>query len=665
MNSFKFTLLALALFLFVSCGGGGAVSTERDANGGSNGGTPPISGKNPAVDPLHPGDFAASGSPIANCTARSNTSTGLVDYSAETNTADPLAKYLWFIDNRCQLYINGQYIDSKISSNISYVHNQLRITGKNVLVAVLDEGIDVNHEDLVVDKAKSYNLQSSNFDISPKSVEESHGTAVAGVIGAKQGNGLGTVGVAPGSIIVGYRLASSGGGVSLNSMTLPIALGLKVGSVDISKNNQVLNISLGSSLLTNSPKNDIFRAVFRQAAIDARNGKGSIVLNSAGNDYLGVSGYLGCEKSKALDVTCRPAGFSSAYSDQSVIKVGSANPNNTHTSYSQAGTELFVVGFGGEFPAKNRGNTCGTSTDIKNCLPNIITTDVMGCTYGESRTGEAANTDFNYVLNNGTVYGPSSLNPNCNYTEIQGTSFSSPFVAGVVALVLEKNPNLSYRQIKHLFAKTSTQVEANNPGRFVTLGGNKYIIENPWQRNGAGFNYQARYGYGLVNARLLVEQASDSSIPSLSPASITETSLSIPAIPKVNKATSIAASAFNAGATTMAYNINFNKPGITHLDAVQIVFSGTANQSKKGGLGHLIVRLQSPRMTKSIIVQPFSVWVSDSYTLGDSQTNALLGSNEFFGENPNGDWKVDVFDMSEDAALELKISKMEFLFYGS
>ena len=65
-----------------------------------------------------------------------------------------------------------------------------------------------------------------------------------------------------------------------------------------------------------------------------------------------------------------------------------------------------------------------------------------------------------------------SENKNCNYTaSLNGTSFSAPIVSGAIALILEANPNLNWRQVKYILAQTAKKID-DDEGKF-----NKYDWE--------------------------------------------------------------------------------------------------------------------------------------------------------------------------------------------
>eukprot|EP00071_Canis_lupus_P029439 XP_022262996.1 proprotein convertase subtilisin/kexin type 4 isoform X10 [Canis lupus familiaris] len=73
-----------------------------------------------------------------------------------------------------------------------------------------------------------------------------------------------------------------------------------------------------------------------------------------------------------------------------------------------------------------------------------------------------------------------------------GTSASAPLAAGMIALALEANPFLTWRDMQHLV------VRASRPAQ---------LQAEDWRTNGVGRQVSHHYGYGLLDARLLVDMA--------------------------------------------------------------------------------------------------------------------------------------------------------------
>ncbi len=97
-------------------------------------------------------------------------------------------------------------------------------TGSGIRVAIIDTGMDVNHPDLDGQVAEMVDLTGSGL----KFEDDIHGTAVAGIIGALAGNGLGIEGVAPDARLLALRACwperPNGMAAVCNSLTLARAL---------------------------------------------------------------------------------------------------------------------------------------------------------------------------------------------------------------------------------------------------------------------------------------------------------------------------------------------------------------------------------------------------------------------------------------------------------
>ncbi|MCJ8744816.1 hypothetical protein PDJAM_G00122920 [Pangasius djambal] len=72
-----------------------------------------------------------------------------------------------------------------------------------------------------------------------------------------------------------------------------------------------------------------------------------------------------------------------------------------------------------------------------------------------------------------------------------GTSAAAPLAAGMVALMLQVRPCLTWRDIQHIITYTATQ----------------YDTDVDWETNGAGFHHSHKHGFGLLNAWRLVNAA--------------------------------------------------------------------------------------------------------------------------------------------------------------
>jgi len=90
------------------------------------------------------------------------------------------------------------------------------------------------------------------------------------------------------------------------------------------------------------------------------------------------------------------------------------------------------------------------------------------------------------------LLGNAGSTPNDCTSSFGGTSAAAPLVAGVVALVLQANPNLGWRDVQHIFVNSSRIVDAGDADWFI---------------NGAGHRHNHKYGFGLVDAAAAVANA--------------------------------------------------------------------------------------------------------------------------------------------------------------
>ena len=221
--------------------------------------------------------------------------------------------------------------DSDYSYQWGHVHANLEAawditqSGSTVRVAVIDTGVLPNHPDLqgnlseagadFVGGDNSKPVEDYNYtdqdptDPTTQAMGGSHGTHVAGIIGAVTNNNKGVAGVGRNIEILPIRSLSSNNGYYFD-----IAEGIYYA---IDQNVDIINMSIGGG-----SRNTL------QEAVEAAATAGIVVVASAGNN--GESGVL------------YPGGY------DSVISVGAVNYNNELTDYSNYGSELDLVAPGGE-----------------------------------------------------------------------------------------------------------------------------------------------------------------------------------------------------------------------------------------------------------------------------------------------------------------------------
>lgn len=109
-------------------------------------------------------------------------------------------------------------------------------TGRRTVVAVVDSGVDASHPDLA-----GQVLHSQNFIAGQPYAAEAHGTAVAGIIAARAGNGVGVRGVAPDARLLALRACRERTGAAAQCDTFSLAKALNFA---IQRSPNVINLSL-------------------------------------------------------------------------------------------------------------------------------------------------------------------------------------------------------------------------------------------------------------------------------------------------------------------------------------------------------------------------------------------------------------------------------------
>ena len=196
------------------------------------------------------------------------------------------------------------------------------------------------------------------------------------------------------------------------------------------------------------------------------------------------------------------------------------------------------------------------------------------------------------------------------YATINGTSFSSPITSGVVALMLEANPELGYRDVQEILAYSARQTDANSPGWDVNGATN-------W--NGGGLHVSHDYGYGLIDAYSAVRLAETWELTSTQANLVTATASSSPALAILDYATATDTVTISSG---------------LRIDHVEVDLDLTHTW-----IGDLAVSLTSPDNTTSILVnRPGFGWVSQD------EINFTASSTHNWGETGAGAWTLNVTD---------------------
>jgi len=328
-----------------------------------------------------------------------------MEVTKEVRILDPIYAAQWHLDNPGG---NGGVLDADIDAPEAWEITE----GEGILVAVIDQGTDIAHEDLRDNYSgfgRGYGGRGTGPDPSPISSYEGHGTAVTGLICA-EGNEIGVRGVAPKAQFMAMGVIGRGG---LSAIVDAFQFATEVGA-------DVICNSWGK--YPGFPVPDVEVEAISNAAITGRGGRGMLILFASGNSGI----------------------FINAHGDEAnipeVMAVGATLRDDTLSCYSNFGLKQSVVAPG------------GGASFIQACMTaDIVTTDITGDDGYNSAGVPAFFGDPFPIL----PPDPNEL-ANRNYTNsFNGTSAACPVATGVATLALSVNPNLSRVQLRNLIEHTA------------------------------------------------------------------------------------------------------------------------------------------------------------------------------------------------------------------
>ncbi len=313
---------------------------------------------------------------------------------------DPLYPKLWGMNNTGQAepYGGGATVGTPGADISAEAAWDLQTGSSSVIVAVLDDGLDITHPEFSGRVLAGYDFVDNDNDVMPPG-NNAHGTSCSGIIAAAGNNGIGVAGVAWNvKIVMGRVLDASGSGTYAN-----IASGVEWAA---DQGAQVLSMSLGGPGFSQTLED----------AVNYAHNLDVLVIAAAGNSNSSQASY--------------PAGYTNC------VSVGALSPCNER---KRSSSNIFEVN-PGVIPdplgvtcdnEKWWGSNYSSGLDFLAPGTRIYTTDI---------TGPAGYDSGDYIAT------------------FNGTSSACPHAAGVAALIRSENPSLTNTEVWAIMQSTAVDL---------------------------------------------------------------------------------------------------------------------------------------------------------------------------------------------------------------
>lgn len=454
----------------------------------------------------------------------------------------------------------------------------LENTGQGISVAVLDTAIAIDHPDLRGRVSVFADLVDGGEDPSPTNINTWHGTAVAGTIAAAaRGPAVnqGGRGVAPLAQLMAFRVVpdygSDGAGATWRGLSEAARRDARV------INNSWTHVDGRSLTDVDLDWQETLAAAMTRATPP-------VVLFAAGNE------------GEASDATAdlmpgEMSAWDSFTNSRHVITVGSTDTLGRAASYSETGANVLIAAPGG-------GRVQGASG-----FGGLVTTDLVG----KAGAHRVLSPEGDYLAGD----------------EFVGTSGANAVASGVVALMLQANPNLGPREVAWILADTAVPV--NCVGRECA----GWLAPQP-AALGVAKRFSHKYGFGRIDASAAVARAS--SMSRLGALRSCRSGLMALGGREVPDAGQALVSGFTAEAGAC--------PSV--VERVEVVLKASPGSLSDASRysGELWVQLRSPQDTLSTLTRPHAC----GSRCGDLRDGFTFNSVRHMGEPAAGEWTLEVAD---------------------
>jgi subtilisin family serine protease/subtilisin-like proprotein convertase family protein len=362
------------------------------------------------------------------------------NYKYDTTPNDPYFRHQWNYENRDA---NGVSAGPDMNLRGAWPIGR----GAGVLLAVVDDGIELTHPDLAdrVAGAPHYNFYETTTNGLPESDLNAHGTAVAGLAGATGNNGRGIIGAAPEVQLASWVIFGPyDESPADDAMAAMFEYQMETVSVE--------NHSWAHAGIALTDASPLEKTAVSNAVHNGRGGRGVFLARAAGNGRSDSNG----------DDILQDANDDGYNATPEVSVVAAVRSDGRIASYSNQGACILVA---------------APSDDGDLTFPTIFSTDRLGSKgYNQiSFTNDLADYCFD---SNG----------------FGGTSAATPQISGLAALLLSVNSELGYRDLQQILALSARHFDAGDP---------------ELQTNGAGFLISHNDGFGVPDGGAAARLAKD------------------------------------------------------------------------------------------------------------------------------------------------------------
>ena len=461
------------------------------------------------------------------------------------------------------------------------------VRGQGIYISIVDGDLPIERQSINLDLMAHPDLIENistqhSVDYYPSLTDtSSHATAVAGLAAARGYNNIGVRGVAPRATIY-----------SLNILGIPsTGMSVNVSEVDIAdamvRHKEITAVSNNSWGPINpfSPRGNRYATwamAIKTGITKGFDGKGTVYVWAAGNDRCFRRDISTSATIEDWQLVCNKdnSNYDGRANHHASVTVCSVDSRGKHSLFSEFGANLWV------------------------CAP--------------SGTLGFNPTDGIFTPNNGIV---TTFRSNRYTYGFTGTSASAPMVSGVVALMRQVNPDLSWRDVKLILANSARQNDPMDDG--WEQGALKY------GKTEEKYHFNHKYGFGVVDAYEAVKLAEDwVNLPSRLPnTAVQNSNIDVGNTIDVNNPVV-------SNSISVQSDINF----IEYVD-IPIIFSHPLIQD-------LSVKLISPSGTTSNLMIPSTHPLSSTgtYTIGATGFLWPFGSAKHLGEDPEGIWSLHFED---------------------